>query len=73
MASKKKTVTGKFINDPSKAKEAYALAKKAKREFAKLLERGEAGEISEAELDLSLKEIFGDIRTMVFFKRHFLH
>jgi hypothetical protein len=72
MASKKKTVTRKFTNDPSKAKEAHKLAKKARREFTDLLERGEAGKITEKELDVSLKEIFVDVRRVLFFKRHTL-
>ncbi len=69
MPSKKKTVTRKFINDPSKAKEAYKLAKKAKREFTELLERGEAGTITEVEMDISLKEISVDVRQMLFLEQ----
>lgn len=72
MASKKKAVTRKFINDPSKAKEAYALSRKVKRDFTQLLKRGEAGKMTEAQLDISLKEIDLGLRQMLLFKRHSL-
>lgn len=72
MASKKKTIARKAVKGRKTVKEAFALARKAKRELEELLKRRQAGTISQVDLDLGLEEVYEDIRKLVFFKRHSL-
>jgi hypothetical protein len=72
VASKKKTVTKRFKNDPAKAKQANVLVRKAKRELERLMRRRKARNITEVDMDLHLKEIYAHVQLLQPFKRHYL-
>jgi hypothetical protein len=69
----KKTATRRRPNDREQARAAFILfSRKARTDVARLLRQNRAGTITQRELQTGLREIKGDLKRMLAFKRALL-